>query len=420
MEGAVRVFLLRLIAAAACIAIGTPLVAQTLRSRERTFEASETLAADLRRARVRRGPFYLLSYLQFSDLGYDSQFFFPAAQQAGGVSLAIQAPQKLYFVPARKTVYSLTFTPEYDLFANRSSNSWGYLVRGDAHFLLNHIYINPYAQQSDRLQVLIGEINRIVTQREKAAGLGGEFRYSSRTRLFYSGSARSFTFPASRYQPNDVANLFQLAHDERNARLMLLHHTFPLTSLTLASEWSKYTFGNAAFKDSTRRYVAPGFSYDSGRASLKAEAGPAVLHFAAAQSDFRGVLGNAAYTRRIGTKTNLSLGAERDVDFSIAAGSNYYVADRALFAIDRPATRRLTLRFSSTVGRDNYPVATINPLNATLMRRDDEFMFTAVGWRYALRHATGGFDVGYYYRQSNFGIDEQSGIRIAVQLSLHP
>src|SRR5437762_3970772 len=60
--------------------------AQNLRSRERTFEASETLAADLRRARIHSGPFYLLSYLQFSDLGYESQFFFPTSEQGGGRS----------------------------------------------------------------------------------------------------------------------------------------------------------------------------------------------------------------------------------------------------------------------------------------------------------------------------------------------
>src|SRR5437762_6208861 len=119
--------------------------AQNLRSRERTFEASETLAADLRRARIHSGPFYLLSYLQFSDLGYDSQFFFPTSEQGGGLSLAVSAPQKLYFVPAKKTVYAISFTPEYAFFSKGASNAWGYLVRGDAHYLLNHIYLNAFA-----------------------------------------------------------------------------------------------------------------------------------------------------------------------------------------------------------------------------------------------------------------------------------
>ena len=117
-----RVNFLRLSIAAVCIALGSSAWAQNLRSRERTFEASETLAADLRRARIHSGPFYLLSYLQFSDLGYESQFFFPTSEQGGGLSLAVSAPQKLYFVPAKKTVYAISFTPEYAFFSKGASN----------------------------------------------------------------------------------------------------------------------------------------------------------------------------------------------------------------------------------------------------------------------------------------------------------
>jgi hypothetical protein len=428
----VRGFSLRLFAAVACIAISSSAWAQAVRSRERTFEASETLAADLRRARVHTGPFYLLSYLQFSDLGYENQFFFPTSQQGGGLSFAVSAPQKLYFVPAKKTIYSVSFTPEYAFFSTGTSqNSWGYLVRGDAHYLLNHLYINAYATQANKLQALSGEINRVVTQREETAGVAGEFRYSSRTRAFYSVSGRRFTYPASRYQPDGTGagvdfngatiNIADLDRRERNARLSLLHHTFPLTSLTLASEWNRYTFPNAADKNSTRRYAAPGLTYDSGRATFKAEAGPAVLHFEVPGSpDFRGLVGHATFSHRLGSRNNLTMAADRDVDFSIALNERYYTADRALFAIDRQATRRLTLRFSSTYGRDVYPVATLNPVNTTFARRVDDFSFTAVGWRYTMRHARGGFDIGYYRRRSNFDIDEQSGIRLAIALSLSP
>jgi len=427
----VRDFLLRLSAAAACIAIASTLSAQAVRSRERTFEASETLAADLRRARVHSGPFYLLSNLQFSDLGYESQFFFPTSEQGSGISLAIAAPQKLYFVPARKTIYSISFTPEYAVFSKGRSNAWGYLVRGDAHYLLNHLYINAFASQSNKLQALSGEINRITTQRNEVAGVAGEIRYSSKTRAFYSFNGQRYLYPASRYQPSDTGagvdltglpvSIEDLDRRERNARFSLLHHTFPLTSLTLATEWNRYTFPNATDKNSTRRFAAPGFQYDSGRTQMKAEAGPAVLHFETPGSpDFRGVTGSAQLSHRIGAKMNLGLSADRDADFSIAPGQRYYVADRAAVVLDRQATRRLTLRFSSTYGIDRYPVATLNPSNVSLERRRDQFSFTAVGWRYTMRHARGGFDVGYYQRRSNFGIDEENGIRLAIALSLSP
>ena len=192
--------------------------------------------------------------------------------------------------------------------------------------------------------------------------------------------------------------------------------------MTLASEWNRYTFQVATDKNSTRRYLAPGFAYDNGRTTLKGEAGPAVLHFQTPgpSPDFRGLVGNAQYGHRIGPKMSLTMAADRDVDFSIAAAERYYVADRASLALERQATRRLTLRFSSTLGRDVYPIATINPVDIQLARRHDEFSWTAIGWRYAMRHARGGFDIGYYQRRSNFDIDEQSGIRLAIALSLSP
>ena len=429
-----RVCVLRLAVAAACLAIGSSsLFAQGVRTRERTFEASEVLAADLRRARVHSGPFYLLSNIQFSDLGYESQFFFPSAEQGGGFSLVVSAPQKLYFVPTRKTIYSLTVTPEYAFFNKGGGNGdspWGYLVRGDAHYLLNHIYINVFGMQSNRLQALSGEINRIVTQRDETAGVTGEFRYSSKTHAFYTFSGRRATYPSSRYQPSDLTapvpgirgSIFDLDRRERNARVSLLHRTFPLTSLTLAAEANKYTFPSSADRNSTRRYVAPGLAYDSGRTTFKAEAGPAVVHFytPSLTPDFHGIVGNAAFGHSINPKTSLTLAADRDVDFSIAAGERYYVGDRALFAVERQATRRLSLRFSSTVGRDIYPVDTLNPVNALFERRRDEFSFTAIGWRYTMRHIRGGFDIGYYQRRSNFEIDEQNGIRLGIALSLSP
>lgn len=426
-----RVFFLRLSVAAACIAIASSAIAQSVRSRDRTFEASETLAADLRRARLHYGPFYLLSNLQFSDLGYENQFFFPTSEQGGGLSLVVSAPQKLYFVPARKTIYALTFTPEYAFFNTSGPNHapWGYLVRGDAHYLLNHVYADVYAEQSNKLQALSGEIDRVVTQRQERAGVTGEIRYSSKTRAFYTVGESRTTYPASRYQPSDLTtvigergNLFDLDRHEKAARLSLLHHTFPLTSLTVAGEVNKYTFPNGPERDSTRHYVAPGFIYDNGRTTLKGEAGVAVLHFymPGPPPDFRGAAGSLNFGHRINSRTNIAISADRDADFSIAAGERYYVSDRALFAIDRQATRRLSLRFSSTIGRDTYPSATLNPANAMFERRRDEFSFTAVGWRYTMRHIRGGFDIGYYQRRSNFQIDEQNGIRLAIALSLNP
>src|SRR2546430_1047000 len=77
-----------------------------LRDRERSFAVSQEIAADLRKAHFHRGPFYLLSTFQLSDIGYDSSFYVPTADRQSSFRFGVQAPTRLCFVPSKKTIYS--------------------------------------------------------------------------------------------------------------------------------------------------------------------------------------------------------------------------------------------------------------------------------------------------------------------------
>ena len=60
--------------------------AQELRDRDRSLAASRRVAEDLRKARMHYGPFYLLSSIQLSDIGYSQEFFVPTADDSSGFS----------------------------------------------------------------------------------------------------------------------------------------------------------------------------------------------------------------------------------------------------------------------------------------------------------------------------------------------
>jgi hypothetical protein len=69
----------------------------------------------------------------------------------------------------------------------------------------------------------------------------------------------------------------------------------------------------------------------------------------------------------------------------------------------------------SELGRDLYQV----PENDILRR--DQYSFNGIGWDYAVRHAQGGFDVGYFRRTSNvLDAERQHGIRLLAHLSFMP
>lgn len=422
-----RHFVSGILAAAIALSIVPALRAQEqgLRDRDQTLDASKTIAADLQKARAHYGPFYLLSSIELSDIGYNQTLFAPTTESGTRVAFGIAAPQRLYFVKSRKQVYSISATPQY-AYATRNEGQFGYLVRGDAQYLLNHLYLDVFATQSDALRASNTEINRLTTVRQRGAGVTGEVRYSTRTSLAFNASTNTYRHPESRIQPVDIPGVEPglridiLDRTEQNYRLALYHKTFPLTSLIVAGERSNYSFPRASYKSSTRTYAGVGATRESGRSLTRLEVGTAKLDFIdPSRHDFRGAVGNFSTSYRATGRTSLFGNAGRDVDFSVSPVNDYYVTDRAAAGVTYVATRRLTLNLTSSAFINRYPLAERDPLGV-FHRRQDTTTFNSVGWLYTLRHVRGGFDVGYYERTSNFHIDENNGIRVVVHLSLTP
>lgn len=385
-----------------------------LRDRDPNLDATRKITSDLQSAGLHRGPFFLISRLQLSDIGYDEHFFMPA-DGPGGLRWSVSAPQRLYFVPTRKVVASVDVTPSFAIISKGGKRTQiGYSSRADLQFLFNHLWFDFHTGLFNDLRAKTGEINSVLTTKDRSVGMNGEFKYSSRTSATFSGDVRRLSYPTNRFQPESLVDEIPLLdRSEHDYRVTLRHRTFPLTTISLASEYSDYTFAHIASHNARRTYGAVGAAYDNGRTSAWLEAGEAALSFRdPTQNDYRGVLGNGTLSRKFGTRTTLTVNAVRDLDFSIFLGNNYYLSDRAGATVDLEATRRLRLRLISQEARDLYP----NPFNG--IRRRDNLSWNAVGWNYVLRHVQGGFDVGYYKRTSNLGFDENHGIRLLLHLSL--
>jgi hypothetical protein len=389
-----------------------------LRDRDPTFAASKSIADDLNQSWAHSGPFYLLSHIQISDLGYSDETYLPLAATSRGLAFAASAPQRLYFVPRRKTVYSIQVTPSYAWIRSVDhGNQFGWTARADAQYLLNHLYLDLYGIGVNDLRVSSPEINRVVTEKNRQLGTKGEIKYSTRTSFLFSAAHRSTRYPLDRFQPEEVAGVLTLLdRSENDYRVSLLHKTFPLTSLLLAVERSDYSFPNFHSRDAKRTYTAAGFIWNHGRETWHFEAGPEKVDFRApGAKNFSGLVGNTDASFRVSERSLFNAAASRDLEFSIFAQNDYYLFDRAQVSFNYSATRHLTLRAVSEVGRDSYQV----PVNGIFRR--DQFSFTGVGWDYVAQHAQGGFDVGYYKRTSNSAEGErQSGIRLLAHLSFRP
>jgi hypothetical protein len=393
------------------------------RDRDRTFAAARSIAEELRRARLHWGSMYLMSSIQLGDVGVEQQFFVPTTDSGHGLSFSVSAPTRLYYVPRKKTIFSFEYTPQYTRFyRGESKNVLGYQSRGDAQFILNHLFLDAYATKSSLLHADTAEIARMVDVKQSSIGLTGELRYSTRTSLHFSAANARTDYPRSSLQPDPFTKtLVLLNRSEHNYRGSVRHRTFPLTSLIVAGEWSNYSFDQAAYKNATRTYAGAGFDYEGGITNIKGEAGLSHLDFKrATERDFRGPVGSLNYGRRNGRNWRTSANALRDAQFSLFLNNDYFIADRVGATIEYDMTRHITLDANATLGQDRYETPIFNTVTSHSDLRVDKISWISTGFTYGRRRFRGGFDVGYVTRTSNFHFDEQHGIRVVVRLSITP
>src|SRR5258706_9502358 len=325
MGGYVRQGKRLLIVALALCAFARGAFAQNgLRDRERQFSASQEIASDLRKAHFHHGPFYLLSTFQLSDIGYDSSFYVPTADRQSGFRFGVQAPTRLYIVPSKKTIYSIDVRPEWSFFKSGGKRDvFGYRARADAQYLLNHLYVDLYAENADQLRADVAEIARLLSERATNYGVTGELKYSSRTSATFNAATLKTSYPLDKIQP-DLVPVELLDRKGHNYRIAINHKTLPLTSLFFTGEFSDYSFTNATYKDGRRSFLGTGFVHDSGRTVTRLEAGAGKLDFVdPTQRNFQGALGNITSNKKFGHSTTGSISASRDLDFSVFTAHNY-------------------------------------------------------------------------------------------------
>ncbi len=385
---------------------------QGLRDRDPDIAAAKQVTADYQKTNFHYDAFYLSSHVRLSNAGYSSSFSLPAgtATTSERVTLGIEAPHRLYFVPRRKTIFTVDFTPAYAVF-NRGNGSgqFDYQARADAHLLTNHLYIDAYVSLIDQLKAHVADFNRLATLKESEYGLAGEFKYSSRTSAIFSLRRRGSKYPDGRYQPDGIA-VHVLDRTEDAARVALHHKTFPVTSTFIAVETSDYEFDQVRAKESRRTYAGAGFLRDVRRTAIRVEAGPARLRFVdPGQADYTGIIGSITSTRTNG-RWNFAVGGARDIGFAIFLNNPYYEQTTANAGVNYAATRKVTFRGIAAYERDDYP----NPVEGHL--RTDTIKYLGAGFNYNFWKLGAGLDIGYLDRDTTYKGDVDSGLRWALQL----
>ena len=160
----------------------------SLRDRSAELQSRQEFDSNLEQSQLHYGPFYLFSRFDLGDIAYD-QNLLARSDNKHDFAIGATAPQRLYFVPAKKFALSLDLDPTYYAFLRDSSqNDFGYLYRGHAHFLFNHLYLDVNAGAARRKTLDRLELQRLARQQQRFYGAVGELRVSSRTDFRFSAS----------------------------------------------------------------------------------------------------------------------------------------------------------------------------------------------------------------------------------------
>jgi len=392
------------------------------RDREIGLRGRERVQADIQRAQLRYGPFYLHSAIELNDLGYDENLYAPTEAERDDFSISIAAPQRLHLVANRKLVFSADVRPGYIWYKKATDNrNWNFRYRGDVHLIFNRLYSDFYYERTDERRRELSELNFLVDVDQHNLGNQTEIAVSSRTNILTTVSYRDIAYPESPADsPFGYDDLDRLEREETMVSAALRHKTFPITSTEVGVARENYNFKKSG-SDGDKNHLWVGSLRETGRTTIRSEIGFANLDYKnPALEDYSGPLGSVSYEFRPRNRWALTLAGRRDLVFSVFEKNQHFAADRARASITVPVTRIFDFRVIGEGGQNGYYVATIDSADGLTKIRNDDVTYGSVGIVTRLRRATIGVDVGKFKRDSNFAAFSESGIRVVLQLSLVP
>lgn len=415
-------FLLLIIAATSIPLAYAQSVASLPRDREVRLAGREKIQRDIQRAQLRYGPFYLHSALEINDLGYDSSLYAPSEKDRDDFSISFSLPQRLHLVANRKLVFSADVKPGYTWYRKATDDRhWNLRYRGDVHLIFNRLYSDFYYQRADERRRELSELNYLIDVDQDDVGNHTEIALSSRTNIGTWASYKDVDYPRSSIDsPFESPDLDRLARTETRFSGAIRHKTFPITSteVGVAHELYNFTKGGA---DGQKNHVWVGSSRETNRSTLKSEIGFANLNYKEpALEDYSGPVGLVNYEYRPRERWLFTLGARRELVFSIFENNQHFAADRARTSITVPVTRFFDVRAVGEAGQNEYFAPAIDSVDGISKIRTDDVTFGSLGIVTRIRRLAVGVDVGKFKRNSNFSLLSDSGIRVVLQLSLNP
>jgi len=402
------------------------------RDRNRDLESKERIKQELLGSQFRFGRFFVLSKFeigspaisQLSNVSYeiDQPFYIPALDGKDDFVIFLRAPQRVYAVLNRKVLVSVDAVPSY-LYYVRSTEfrDFGWLVRGDLHFLFNRLYLDFYTGLSDQLGRTTSELRTLVPEKQSNWGSHGELKISSRTDIDFGSTHRDYTFGETDLGEFFFRDIRDLDRTESSYNATIRHQTFPIASLAIGSQVTAVNFDRPDVSDARQTSSFIELSRKKGATTLTIRPGYSKLDYDdPTLEDYSGFTGFAGLQIDHRSHWALGLSAERRLEFSLFGRNNHYAADRVRLNGSKHLGSRLEIHATVEEGRNDYFVPTPTTTLGDLQVRRDDLSYQAAGFTIQISRLVTGLTLGHWTRDSNVAGFDDDGIRLLLHLSFSP
>jgi len=306
---------------------------------------------------VRAGPFHVRPFVILKDIGYDDNVRFEAQTREGDATATAGGGLDALILAGDRGGLRLSQEVDYVAFQTQTGlNHWNGSARARGILLLKRLQLSLEDQFRSERERPSAEIdqrvrreNNAVTAALKTLGLG---------RLGLEGYVRGERIDYASDDSSVQQSVDALNRDESTLSVAGQLRLLPKTTFLLEGRVSRIDFQDqGSGRDARKRAILPGVRFHpSAYVQGEMRAGPLVLEARdRADSDYRGMVGEAHLGTRLGRAARLKGTFARDVQFSTLAENLFYVGTSWSGAFEQFFSRRLSGEVSYGRSLNHYP-----------------------------------------------------------------
>jgi hypothetical protein len=364
------------------------------------------LELQIENAGLNLGPFHIKTAFTLSNVGYDSNVYYGATDEAVKDYTFTAGPVFNIYLPLKKKIiFHIYESPQYIYFREtKRERNWNNFFVGEVYFVFNRFVASAGVGRSEAKQRWNTETDIPIFRKEDSA----------QASLFWQPAVRTsfnFSYRIARYDygESDLGGSVygdKLNRDETCFNFTAYRDITSRTRLFVDGEYGLFEFANSTTQKNSKSYGGYGGLEFSPFGKIRGKVKIGYKSFDSSnpqRKDYRGIIGDSSVSVRLMRSLSARASYRRDVQFSVWYDSTYFLESRAGTGVSLYVSRNIRLDYDYSLGRNDYPE------EFGLQKRLDIYQIHAVGIYLRLQKNTAfGIIASRWARDSNLDWEDDN------------